>query len=200
MVQVNNIPNFIEVYNVYSKDICETLIHYFNESEKAGLAINRRTETADKLTRDDNACYLTPIEVNARFLPNDMTNGQLVNKVKDIFWQQAYVKYAEKYDILKQCHELFIFTLKLQKTMPGEGYHVWHAEAMNRFVNSRILVYTVYLNDDFEAGETEFLYQQYRYVPKQGDVVIFPGAFTHVHRGNPPIGNSKYILTGWLEF
>jgi len=198
MVQVNNIPNFIEVYNVYSKDICETLIHYFNESEKAGLAINRRTETADKLTRDDNACYLTPIEVNARFLPNDMTNGQLVNKVKDIFWQQAYVKYAEKYDILKQCHELFIFTLKLQKTMPGEGYHVWHAEAMNRFVNSRILVYTVYLNDDFEAGETEFLYQQYRYVPKQGDVAVLSENFTEVKDQKASLAHGIATMTGWL--
>ena len=23
---------------------------------------------------------------------------------------------------------------------------------------------------------------------------------THVHRGNPPLSGSKYIITGWLEF
>jgi hypothetical protein len=56
------------------------------------------------------------------------------------------------------------------------------------------------LNDNFEAGETEFLYQQYRYKPKMGDVIIFPAAFTHTHRGNPPIGGTKYIITGWLEY
>jgi len=25
-------------------------------------------------------------------------------------------------------------------------------------------------------------------------------AFTHTHRGNPPLSNAKYIVTGWTEF
>jgi hypothetical protein len=32
-----------------------------------------------------------------------------------------------------------------------------------------------------------------------GDVVIFPGAFTHAHRGNMVLSGSKVILTGWYE-
>ena len=28
-------------------------------------------------------------------------------------------------------------------------------------------------------------------------VLIFPGSFTHLHRGNPPY-EAKYIATGWL--
>jgi hypothetical protein len=70
----------------------------------------------------------------------------------------------------------------------------------DRESSTRVLVWTVYLNDNFDAGETEFLYQQYRYKPKRGDVVIFPAAFTHTHRGNPPINGTKYIITGWIEF
>ena len=30
-----------------------------------------------------------------------------------------------------------------------------------------------------------------------GDVIIFPAGYTHVHRGNPPIGGTKYIATSW---
>ena len=48
-----------------------------------------------------------------------------------------------------------------------------------------------------EQGETEFLYQKQRIKPVEGRVVIFPGSFTHLHRGNPPL-NIKYIATGWL--
>ena len=55
----------------------------------------------------------------------------------------------------------------------------------------------VYLNDDFDGGETEFLYQQRREQAVEGDVLIFPASYTHTHRGNPPIGNSKYIATSW---
>ena len=58
----------------------------------------------------------------------------------------------------------------------------------------------LYLNDVKEGGETEFLYQHKRYQPKEGTLLIFPAGFTHTHRGNPPISNDKYIVTGWLEF
>ena len=31
----------------------------------------------------------------------------------------------------------------------------------------------------------------------EGDVLIFPSAYTHTHRGNPPMGNVKYLATSW---
>ena len=55
----------------------------------------------------------------------------------------------------------------------------------------------IYLNEDFEGGETEFLYFNKRIKPKQGRLVIFPAAFTHTHRGNPPIGGTKYLASTW---
>jgi len=39
-----------------------------------------------------------------------------------------------------------------------------------------------------------------RVKPKQGTLLIWPAAFTHTHRGNPPLSNVKYITTGWIEF
>ena len=30
-------------------------------------------------------------------------------------------------------------------------------------------------------------------------MVIWPAYFTHLHRGNPPISNEKWIVTGWYE-
>ena len=112
----------------------------------------------------------------------------------------AQQKYYAKYGQLQEVGGLRYYEAKLQKTHPGQGYHTWHCEAGDREYASRVLTWSVYLNDDFDAGETEFLYQQYRYKPKMGDVVIFPAYFTHSHRGNSPIGGVKYIITGWLEF
>jgi hypothetical protein len=58
----------------------------------------------------------------------------------------------------------------------------------------------IYLNDVEEGGETEFLYQKRRVQAKQGRLVMWPAAYTHTHRGNPPLSGDKYALTGWLEF
>ena len=86
----------------------------------------------------------------------------------------------------------------LQKTLPKQGYHTFHSENTTLESLHRTLVWMVYLNDVDEGGETEFLYQQVKIKPKRGTVVIWPGGFTHLHRGNPPLKN-KYIATGWLS-
>ena len=44
-----------------------------------------------------------------------------------------------------------------------------------------------------------FLYQKRKFKPQKGDVLIWPGGFTHLHRGNPPTSGDKYICTGWYQ-
>ena len=87
----------------------------------------------------------------------------------------------------------------MQKTAPTEGYHMFHAENLNYNNNIRTMAWMVYLNDVEEGGETEFLYQKKKFKPQKGDVLIWPGGFTHLHRGNPPISGDKYIATGWYQ-
>lgn len=57
----------------------------------------------------------------------------------------------------------------------------------------------VYLNDDYEGGETEFLYQKKRINPKRGRLIIWPSGFTHTHRGGLVLKGTKYIITGWFH-
>ena len=57
----------------------------------------------------------------------------------------------------------------------------------------------LYLNTVQEGGETEFLYKSLRVQPKAGRFVLWPSGYTHTHRGNPPLNQDKYILTGWAE-
>jgi hypothetical protein len=190
--------DFIEVYeNVFSKEYCESIISYFNKVEELGLVDNRQKHNeAKKLKKEDQHIFLPTFELPMHVI--NQTN--VINEFNQRFWEIAYNEYAEKYDTLSELDSHKNYILKIQKTNPGQGYHVWHCETGGRKDSSRLLAWTVYLNDDFEAGETEFLYQQKRIKPKQGSVCIFPAAFTHTHRGNPPINGSKYIITGWIEF
>ena len=84
------------------------------------------------------------------------------------------------------------------------GYPYWHCELYPRDPQCetlhRHLLWTLYLNDDFDAGETEFFFQQRSIAPRTGDLLIAPTAFTHTHRGNRPRGGDKFIATGWVLF
>ena len=95
----------------------------------------------------------------------------------------------------------FSFTSGLtlvQKTCPMQGYHNFHCEDTSYNTSGRTLTWMVYLNDVEEGGETEWLYQKKRVSPQKGMVVLWPGSFTHLHRGNPPMSD-KYIATGWFQ-
>ena len=95
--------------------------------------------------------------------------------------------------------DLHFQPVKIQKSSPGQGYHAWHVEAGTSLsMIKRVLVYTIYLNDVEEGGETEFLHFSKRVKPKTGRIVIWPAGFPYVHRGNPPLSGEKYILTSWM--
>ena len=119
---------------------------------------------------------------------------------QNFFWKECYPKYIEKYSIIKGFHKHRILSLKMQETKKGEGYHAWHCEMTSMGNRNRFLVISLYLNTVEKGGETEFLHQGLRVTPVKNRLVMFPATYTHVHRGNPPLSGSKYIITGWLEF
>ena len=95
--------------------------------------------------------------------------------------------------------------INLQWYAAGEGgYPYWHCELYPRDPGGetlhRHLLWTLYLNDGFTAGETEFLFQRRRIAPRTGSLLIAPTAWTHTHRGNRPQGGDKFIATGWILF
>lgn len=98
-------------------------------------------------------------------------------------------------------------TINLQKYLADQGgYPYWHCELYPKAQDPacetlhRVLLWTLYLNDGFGEGETEFLHQQRKIAPRTGALLIAPAAFTHTHRGNRPRGGTKYIATSWVLF
>lgn len=95
--------------------------------------------------------------------------------------------------------------INLQWYAAGEGgYPYWHCELFPRDASAetlhRHLLWTLYLNDGFDEGETEFLFQGRKVAPRTGSLLFAPTAFTHTHRGNRPQGGDKFIATSWILF
>lgn len=188
------IDDFIEVYdNMLTTEECETIIAYFEHMKKLNLVFKRQdSEKAFKHEKADETVFL--LAPHSIFL--DSSHPILHTVLKK--FGDCYNNYLEKYSILQKSSSA-ISSMRLQKTKPGEGYHIWHHEQGNRINCNRITTFMIYLNTVPVGGETEFLYQNTRVNPVEGRIVIWPAGFTHTHRGNQPIGSEKYAITGWVD-
>lgn len=185
--------------NVYPEGYCQHLISEFERLESGGVGSNRQvSENAGRHVKDD---YQIFIELKNHVLAPFKTENSC-----DMFFdglQNCYSEYVNKYSILKNGGNIRGTTMKMQRTSPGGGYHVWHAEQGPGPQASRVLTYMLYLNSmaPEEGAETEFLYQKKRFSPVENTMVLWPAAYTHAHRGNPVLSETcKYIVTGWFYY
>lgn len=194
-----NYKNFIGIYDgVYPHGYCQHLISQFNEMQKLGAGCNRvQSENAKPHTKDDHQISLS--------LTGHNTQDFQEQNIVEMFFnglQKCYEEYASVFSTLSH-GQIRATSMKMQRTNPGGGYHVWHGEQGNGDHSSRVLVYMLYLNtlEPHEAGETEFLYQKERYNPTENRMILWPASYTHTHRGNTVLGErSKYIVTGWFHY
>jgi hypothetical protein len=193
MEKTVNINNFIGMYDNYiTKEECDKAIKLYEEQNKFNNTINRiGFEKASILQKQDQQYFAAPNNIDVWW---EQLKPMMVNF--DLAWNH-YIKNVGADDAYGVP---FHFTdLKIQKTLPTEGYHVWHIEhGPGHFNESRAFVFSIYLNDVEEGGETEFLHFSKRVKPKTGRIVIWPAAFPYLHRGNPPLSGEKYILTSWM--
>ena len=181
MMTVTKTENFIRIYdNVLPDKLVKHLIQLAEQS------VTWRTRSHK--SRQDKQIALDT------FWPRESQeiNNNLLDKV--------FTPYIDDFPYLQgQGDDWWSGSVLLQKTEALEGYHIFHCENIAWANRNRVLAWAIYLNDVEEGGETEWLYQQLKVKPKKNTAVIWPGSFTHLHRGNPPISETKYILTGWYS-
>jgi hypothetical protein len=176
-------------YNFLSKEDCDGIIDYFEKVNSFGMAYPR---TEPKHMIDDTSIPLfdSPVVVRNFKAQWNMFHG-LSDSIKN-----AFEFYTEKYSIIQRM-DFQIYDIKIQKTETGQGFHIWHDDGGRE---PRATTFIIYLNDVEEGGETEMLYKPERIKPEVGKLFMFPANYMWTHRGNPPISNTKYILTGWIEY
>lgn len=131
----------------------------------------------------------------------DVSNKDLMTRYKNEVIKIEN-KYREKYPFVEQMTKWGLMSpFNLQKYEPGNAYNPIHIECGGPRDGKmeRILVFTTYLNDINEGGETEFVTQGIKVKPKKGLTLLFPAQWTHPHRGIPAPNETKYIITGWFS-
>ena len=184
----NNFDGIEEYPNAFPIDWCKQVIKRFKE-----MSANQLTNLESSMKNQDERIMMDWSNHNLRYHADEDICQFFYSNLNKIYTE----KYRNKYESIGSVMKHYQKAMSVQKTIPHHGYHVWHSESADLSSCSRILAYTVYLNDIEEGGETEFLYQGVKIKPTCGKLSIFPTSFTHPHRGNPIYKGEKYIITGW---
>ena len=204
--------NFIEIYEgAVSKKICDYFIDFFEAQDKLGNTwagtmggghvkkswkhctdLNiRRDEKVKELKVFDDPAHLVML---ARY-------EKIVDEKFNDYFQKYNNGLGVHLDPMKfySCKDVDTGPLMHRYIPPQESFQVWHADwgPWGGSPTHRMVVGMLYLNDVHEGGETEFYHQELSIQPTRGTIVVWPAYFTHAHRGNPPISNTKYIVNKW---
>lgn len=190
----NNPETYIGLYDIGNAEVCENLIKTVDDLfDKKTLDPNLRIDGVEWEGPRPQLMTNTQRQDRAVFI-----NNPEYNEYTKIFseWLQICIGlYGEKYNV---DHNLNSNVNKYHQVEPYEnGYSVIHYEAGDGESSSRCITWLMYLNDVNFGGETEFPQQGIRVAPKVGRMVVWPAAYTHPHRGNPPYERKSYV-TGWF--
>ena len=154
------------VDNALNIDDCQQLINYFENLKNLNLTYDRQQIKNGKAhEKQDETAFLleTSVMINRR--------NSIVSVFLDKFWS-CYESYANHFSVLAASEVHGINSMRLQKTLPGQGYHQWHYESSDLDTSRRNIVWSIFLNDVDEGGETEFLYLRKRVQAKAGRLLI----------------------------
>ena len=95
--------------------------------------------------------------------------------------------------------------LALLRYSPGQEYRP-HFDFVKGAENRRLMTALIYLNEDYDGGETEFVRTGLKVKGKAGDVILFhnqgadggPNPLSE-HAGLPVTRGSKYLATRWIR-
>lgn len=89
---------------------------------------------------------------------------------------------------------------KIQHYRKNQGQFKWHFDALGPGAWERQLAMIIYLNSVAEGGETCFHRQNLKVKPVAGDALFFPTFWTHMHCGDIPRSEDKYIISSFVSF
>jgi hypothetical protein len=89
---------------------------------------------------------------------------------------------------------------KVQHYRRNEGHFKWHFDALGPGAWDRQLALIIYLNSVADGGETCFHRQNLKVKPVAGDAVLFPTFWTHMHCGEIPRSEDKYVISSFVCF
>jgi hypothetical protein len=179
------------VEELISKDLCRTILENFQSDpgRHPGYTVGSRGEKK----AHDAVKVSTDLEIK-----------------QDGVWTAAYAELhlavsRVVLNVTAQFPSLQVFPLwwtgyKIQHYKKNEGHFKWHFDALGPGAWDRQLAMIIYLNSVEDGGETCFHRQNLRVKPVAGNALFFPTFWTHMHCGEIPRSEDKYVISSFVSF
>ena len=190
----NLTPNFIGSWIMNPLSICDELITYFESNQNkqkrgtSGVGKNLDIKNSIDITVSPKEIKLPGNEVFEKYFHN------LFSCYKDYVLQWPFLSVFPE--------NLQVGKFNLQRYQSGQHFQSMHTERSSLETLHRVFAWMTYLNDvDVkEGGSTFFSHYGLEVQPRKGLTLIWPAEWTHAHKGNLLNADSKYIITGWMQF
>ena len=186
--------DFIGSYSgIFDTEWCQRIMREFDYYQDLGAIYPSQNDypltCAHRFDYVIDMSHMTKMRIETEIMAE--LNGRI--------WK-CFEEYQSVFGTMKE-RTYYSMSQKVQKTPKGGGYHIWHCEnSVANVDGNRAAVWMLYLNDDYQGGETEFLYYKKRVQPERGKLLIWPAGYTHAHRGNMVLEGMKYVVTGWFHY
>lgn len=184
MVELNE---FIQIYEgALESDVCDFLVSTFDQ----------HTNLHERHDNDGKPNFTQLNLTQNRNLSSEISNvhNHIIKKV--IEYRDLYYEFVDK-RVFPNEHAFEQFRIK-KYNPDGEDRFDTHVDVVDHDSSRRFLSFLWYLNDVDLGGSTVF--QDLTISPRKGKLVVFPPLWLFPHRGESPVGGSKYILTAYLHY
>lgn len=184
MIQLNDL---IQTYdNVLEDNVCDFLINFFESNQNLQESVNNNGRP--------NFTQLNLTENFKLFEELNNIHNYIISKTFE--YKKKYYEFIDD-RCFPEKHNFEQFRIKKYRNN-GEELFDTHVDVLDYDTARRFLSFTYYLNTVEQGGETSFV--DFRVSPKKGSLLLFPPLWMFPHKGEIPVSNDKYILTGYLHY
>ena len=188
---VSRDPRIVSVENIASSEMCEWLIEQAKPDRKAAsVRITATGEVRQSDSRTNSTTSFNPFKMNMilavlRLRISALTGLSSGMEIMNILHYTVGQRYEPHFDFIAASDA---DAVRLTKGM------------------QRVLTFLLYLNDDYEGGETRFPRIPWQHKGRKGDAMFFwnvdrqgkPDQMT-LHEGSAPTKGEKWVLSQWIR-
>lgn len=184
-------PSIFYYHKIFSDSECDRILNFTNGKYAESLIYNYNLEKDNATDRRTSSSF--------KDTNNDLKfhNEKVFDIIKNKFW------YIKNFNL--NCLEILQVT-QYKVDQEYKNHHDYSNTPSNVISdNDRISTMIVYLNDNFEGGETHFPHLNIKIKPFKGSAVFFEYKYIHelndltLHAGLPVTSGTKYIATTWIR-